>query len=539
VLPRCQTCYDYNRIHAPPGVMKSAALFVSVASLLVAFAGCAGKSPVDPLPALILSRTLMTLQPGEAADIDIAARDSKLNVLENTVASASECFTVEKTGKGVKVTARERECADAFTVSLPTVGLSRTVEIKVMDPLVMDLGGGLLIRYVNSFSRQWNDAGSGADRDFSFWHPIVPEGYHALGSMVRASHSITSSAWMIVVKDSKESGALAVPERYELIWDDEGSGANADGSAWKPVCPAGYVALGVVAKGGRAAPNTEDFQMRCVKRSYAVMGSIGDWIVSDKGSGASMDMNAWKVEPPTELHANDGRVPLPVGTTLVCSAVHQNKHCPNQMSPVHVLMAPLQVTGRADNANAEPRLTGYEPLDTSIPRYFSSVRVPFTLIPAAMERDISFNVRSSPFYNVYRVESYTTLRDGVVDNRQGSNPVTKEFEVKTGLSSTETEAFSKKVGIKVSGEGSAGFLGSGGKWSVEVTTEFGWESSRSSTYSEESTSRTSFTIPAGAYAQIVQVTTRFRAVDAVGQAMDAQIGGSSSIVKYLQYPLPT
>jgi hypothetical protein len=50
-----------------------------------------------------------------------------------------------------------------------------------------------------------------------------------------------------------------------------------------------------------------------------------------------------------------------------------------------------------------------------------------------------------------------------------------------------------------------------------------------------STNETEFTIPAGAYAQVVQVRTKFIAVDAFGTALPAQISGDSSILKYLEY----
>jgi vacuolar protein sorting-associated protein 13A/C len=38
------------------------------------------------------------------------------------------------------------------------------------------------------------------------------------------------------------------------VWDDSGSGAFADGSIWRPVVPAGYVALGDVAVAGHDPP---------------------------------------------------------------------------------------------------------------------------------------------------------------------------------------------------------------------------------------------------------------------------------------------
>lgn len=66
---------------------------------------------------------------------------------------------------------------------------------------------------------------------------------------------------------------------------------------------------------------------------------------------------------------------------------------------------------------------------------------------------------------------------------------------------------------------------------MELSAQLGWEQSHSSTYSTVSTTTTEFTIPAGAYAQVVQVQTKFIAVDAFGTALPAQLSGDSSIVK--------
>ncbi len=206
----------------------------------------------------------------------------------------------------------------------------------------------------------------------------------------------------------------------------------------------------------------------------------------------------------------------------------------SESSSLNLLLVPLQVTELTDNADIEPRLRGYQPLDVTVPRFFSAIRVPFWLIPEARST-VAHNVDNSPFYTVYRMETYSTLRDGVIDNRQGSNPITKEFTVTTGISTTATELFSQKTGFKVTAGGDVSFFGIGASFSVELNQELGWERSRSSTYSEEATSTTSFTVPARAYAQIVQVSTSFVAVDGQGNEMNTGISGGSSILKYLEY----
>ncbi|KAL6882932.1 hypothetical protein HDV57DRAFT_465618 [Trichoderma longibrachiatum] len=75
---------------------------------------------------------------------------------------------------------------------------------------------------------------------------------------------------------------------YERIWKDEGSGADRDGSFWRPVAPAGYVALGDVASGAGwdAAPSVDD--VWCVRGDLVTRGGFrpeSAW--DDKGSGAA------------------------------------------------------------------------------------------------------------------------------------------------------------------------------------------------------------------------------------------------------------
>src|SRR5687768_2671344 len=76
-----------------------------------------------------------------------------------------------------------------------------------------------------------------------------PEGYHRLGDFLEQSHSPYPSASMLCIKESNEGAGfplLVKPIRYAKIWDDRGTGAKfGDLSFFRPVAPAGYVALGI------------------------------------------------------------------------------------------------------------------------------------------------------------------------------------------------------------------------------------------------------------------------------------------------------
>lgn len=58
----------------------------------------------------------------------------------------------------------------------------------------------------------------------------------------------------VAVKADGDPAALAHPVDYQQIWTDRGSGADLDGSFWLPIPPRGYVALGLVAMRGYNKP---------------------------------------------------------------------------------------------------------------------------------------------------------------------------------------------------------------------------------------------------------------------------------------------
>ncbi|KAK9437305.1 DUF946 domain-containing protein [Metarhizium brunneum] len=89
---------------------------------------------------------------------------------------------------------------------------------------------------------------------------------------------------------------LASPTGYTQIWTDAGSKAKKNGSFWRPIPPNGYVALGDVAQDGwLPAPSVGD--VWCVRRDLAVPGSFGSPSVwDDKKSGSKKDVSVWEIK---------------------------------------------------------------------------------------------------------------------------------------------------------------------------------------------------------------------------------------------------
>ncbi|MCU0118294.1 Vps62-related protein [Pseudomonas sp. B2M1-30] len=97
-------------------------------------------------------------------------------------------------------------------------------------------------------------------------------------------------------EDSSRDRALSPPEDYERVWKDSDSGAAADCTVWRPLPPTGYVALGLVCSNGRDKPLLN--AIRCVRADLLIAADVSDLIWNDKGSGARQNFSAWRIDPP-------------------------------------------------------------------------------------------------------------------------------------------------------------------------------------------------------------------------------------------------
>jgi hypothetical protein len=153
----------------------------------------------------------------------------------------------------------------------------------------------VILSNTSNYTLEYDDRGSGADLDGSFYRPVAPAGWFLLGGYAQGNYStpIGPSLIVQVEDDDGRNPILKAPDDYRQIWADHGSGADRDGSIWYPVPPNGYVTLGFVAQAGYGKPSISNF--RCVRQDYARPGQFGNLIWWDKGSGADGDVAAYAV----------------------------------------------------------------------------------------------------------------------------------------------------------------------------------------------------------------------------------------------------
>jgi hypothetical protein len=534
------TCSGLGGRAAPPGGTYRPrfrlATLVVVAAALSACGGDGGGGGGTPAgPGEIRpEKNVASLEPGTQAVIEVTAVDGRGNPVPFTARSSGLCASVSAGASSITVAAGTSLCSETVTIEAGT-NLSKAITINVVDPATMDIGEGLLIKYVDQYTWRWNDVNTGGSTDVTFYHPDAGgNGWYPLGSYVRPGYadpnSPANSYPMVLVKASRAADVLAAPTGYQAVWTDSGSGGTYDGSVWKPTCPVGFKALGVVVQSGYAAPSTED--VRCVREDFTAPAAIGALVYTDSGTGASQDLGVWQIGTPQFPTRADDRAPLPAGTMVGCPG-YSTASC--DLGIVNLLLVPTPVHENGEDT-VEPMLTGFTNLDTSRPKFFSSVRLPFTLIPSVKNDQANShrNVTLTPFYFLQRQEHYVSL--SALDNRQSTTATPLTYTTISTFDATEVSTFSQTVGLSVTVGGEASFLGSGGSWEVTLSAELGWEQSRSTSYGMSSGTAVEFTVPAGAFAEIVQVKTQFQAIDALGIPVGPPLAAGQNTVKYLQYP---
>ncbi|WP_219266414.1 Vps62-related protein [Pseudomonas sp. Xaverov 259] len=176
----------------------------------------------------------------------------------------------------------------------------------------------LLISFTSEFLPLWNDKGSGAHKAVGLWRPSTASDalrpFFTLGDIaVNHYRNINYGNVVAVVSDvnNVDGTALRAPVDYQLVWQDEGSGALGNASLWRPLPPEGYVAMGLVYGVDYDKPSRH--AVRCVRKDLVMAAQAGELIWDDKGSGSTNDLSLWSVTPP---HAPAGEIYLAPGTFI-------------------------------------------------------------------------------------------------------------------------------------------------------------------------------------------------------------------------------
>lgn len=273
-------------------------LFLLLLFEVLLIAGCK-KSETEPEiePELLATSISIAVVPGGTQSVTISASDkfgkeegfsvTTGNAGVANVTTADNTFTVTGTNYG------------STNISiLSASGKSLEIPVKVYNPQILETEE-LLISFSQTFQFRWNDSGSGVSIDGSYWHPVATNGFKALGSLgFRQYYDPNGKHGVMVVKAKNGSDALASPVDYTLVWNDVGSGASNDGSFWIPVPPAGYKAMGIVAQKGYNKPGLDDVACIRQDLTVPAESGDLIWGFCNTLISPPYCFNSWKIEPP-------------------------------------------------------------------------------------------------------------------------------------------------------------------------------------------------------------------------------------------------
>jgi hypothetical protein len=231
---------------------------IVMASVIIA-AGCKKTPTEDTYePQLLLSQLAVSVVPDGTEEITVTATDENNRSQAFSVSCNDEGIaTVTKTDSTIAVTGLTYGTANVKVRCAG--GLVKTLPVKVYNPKVLETDELTIAFVDTFEYRWCSKGSSGQGTDGSFYHPVTTDWFHALGSLGFSGYSDPNgSSWIVVVKAKPGSDALKPPVDYEYVWDSRGTGADDEGSFWNPIPPAGYKALGTVAQRGYDKPSIND-----------------------------------------------------------------------------------------------------------------------------------------------------------------------------------------------------------------------------------------------------------------------------------------
>ncbi|HEX5724084.1 MAG TPA: Vps62-related protein [Longimicrobiaceae bacterium] len=368
--------------------------------------------------------------------------------------------------------------------------------------------GELTLAFTTSMEFRWNTEKTDSDHPASFYHPIPPAGFYALGSVgipYKSDDGNDGNAAALCVRAAVGSGEpLAYPTGFTRIWQNKGMDSEYQCACWRPTAPSGYVALGhVMGSDHDTVPSTKS--MVCVRKDLVHQADAGEFIYNTAGSHANNKFSAWQVACP-EYEGDD--TGLIAAFTFVGAA---SRDAPTSDSALWVLNLPFPSVTYA--SPALPTLTGYtdpSPDGSTTAVVDRKVYVPFTAVKDTEDIDntgekptVGWQVANTPFYTVCRLANYTEVifyyNDKSIEETSG------EYTTTTGVTTEVSDSYSATVGIEVGVETGVS-VGLETKVSAKLSLALGFSKTVGVSEFEEVSVTYTLTIPATT-AAVLYVTT--------------------------------
>jgi hypothetical protein len=473
----------------------------SIITLLFVILGCQSDSPTQSngggvdQSSIFVSLLSVSVIPNGTETIEITALDSD-GLPDTYTATSNNAAVATVTQEGSEITITGVDYGEAVITITGSGGLVRDIPVQVYNHYVLDTGE-LLITYVDSFELRWGPQDIGY-----FWHPIAPDGFHALGSLGddQIEHPNGRCA-AIVVQQEDGSDALAYPEYYDLVdyIDPLPPYIINDGSIWQPIPPSGYKAMGTVITSGNNIPSIDD--VVCVREDLTIPASAGDPLAAMLTPGNTW--SSWEIVPP-EVGPHDYCY-LHTGTFI---AWEDYELPPPSHDAMNILKVDLPLLAEAPSQNYIPQLDSYnEPAEETFPTLAKVMLAPCTIVSDLLYGDnIGWRIANSPFYRLERQVYYKLLYHNY---NQTSELQTNSVTIISGVTIEESQTFSEETSVSITAEAGVSFQIFEASISGTFSTTFGYETQTSISELEEIEIASSINTAPGKAAALWQKYNRF------------------------------
>ncbi|KAK0639396.1 hypothetical protein B0T16DRAFT_383021 [Cercophora newfieldiana] len=386
--------------------------------------------------------------------------------------------------------------------------------------------GDLVATLTSEFDWSWNDEGSGASSDGTFWLAKSQgnKSLRPLGSLAVNHHNgINNEMAMLLLGDSFANRAkppVANPIDYKPLWNDAGTGSKHDGSFWRPVAPPGFTACGDVCWPGRGKPPLDIIW--CLRNDLTNDGgykSAQTW--DDTDSGASNDASFWDVIPTTQSSSSE-LIPTFAGTFRFSTNYSPPQtslakvpclFVPKRDKPFPVYPPPVTAANLPEqNDSFSETITG-------------TVTLPFTAFFDPNDRACLDNI-ANPFCTIHKKVSWIVLKR---ETNPTDKAVTKKQIVHVGVKDSVAKTMEHSVGVSISTE--VGLLA---KFSVTMNYQFSYSETKIQEETREKTIEEPIDIPP------YSVTLLWgRRIELLGERADGtRIGGGMMYTANEVVPVP-
>ncbi len=510
---------------------------LAFAVVLAGAMGCSSSksTPVAP-PSLLLNRVSVAIVPGGNELVAIVPVDPGDPHAPYTATSSDPAVaTAAVDGANLIVTGVGLGTA---TVTVTGTGdARRTLPVQVYDHRAFDTGD-LVITYADTFTKivdlpnvVYNDAEALLHDEVigaSVWRTVPPAGYHALGSLaVSPNADPNGKKAVMVVKARPGSDALVLTTTYDpvytVVWTKCARGAR----FWRPSCPAGYQAMGMVATYG-VTPDWP-YPTPCIRQDLTTGAAAGGTAIHTT-SGQEV-LSWWKVDladvgPHSGLYLAPGSFVLAQGTAA-----------PAFDPAIHVLNVKLPMLGEAPAQDFVPRLTSVmEPDAETPPRFAKAMLVPCSMVNDVLHADVPWRVANSPFYRLERHVYYKRLFH---DYNQTSLVQPHQVTVTSGITTAQTNTVRESSNVSITAE--AGITLKeilSFKVAATVSKEFGYETQTSVSELVQKEVTTPIHTAPGKAAALWQQYNRYVLLRHEGTALSAVTAWEFGIDSYVtdEYP---